>query len=190
MKFSTLSWFLLLALARASEASEAQPESTAPWDPIRSADAQATVTARLNESIPMLEDSAENLEDLPRQKHYLSPALQQFIFQLNGLDEKPHLEARQAAGGLGGGVVGPATLPTQAPTVTSFVMNGVATPYTQKFVATPDPWPTPAKGSVGLGTHTGKIGVVKTQEASADNLRAREVGAAVVGVGLGGYLVL
>lgn len=61
------------------------------------------------------------------------------------------------------------TQPTQMPSVTVYDMNdGVARTYTQTFVAVQDQWPSPSAGTIGLGTITGEIGVVKTKENKRD----------------------
>ena len=63
--------------------------------------------------------------------------------------------------------------PTQVPTVTSYqattYVNGVAKQvpivYTQLFSSIPSQGPTPMPGTIGLGTLTGSVGVVRTSEA-------------------------
>ena len=51
--------------------------------------------------------------------------------------------------------------------------------YTQKFSPIPNQGPTPAKGVIGLGTLTGKIGVINTAE-------AKKASASKAGVSLDG----
>ncbi|KZF26532.1 hypothetical protein L228DRAFT_14593 [Xylona heveae TC161] len=52
--------------------------------------------------------------------------------------------------------------------VESWLPNGQTTwvevIYSQTFASVPDQAPTPSSGQVGLGTHTGKIGVYKTDK--------------------------
>ena len=55
--------------------------------------------------------------------------------------------------------------------------------YTQKFSSIPSQGPTPAKGEIGLGTLTGKIGVVNTAAAKKSKAPAR-IGANIMGIGL------
>ena len=41
----------------------------------------------------------------------------------------------------------------------------IQTVYTQTFAAVPDQLPSPVEGSIGMGTLTGAIGVVRTEQA-------------------------
>lgn len=45
--------------------------------------------------------------------------------------------------------------------------------YTQVFAAVPEQGPTPLVGSVGMGTLTGNVGVVKTGQAHSGGRRVR-----------------
>ncbi|KAK4935109.1 hypothetical protein LTR10_023780 [Elasticomyces elasticus] len=75
---------------------------------------------------------------------------------------------RQATGQNNGATT---TAVTQISPVTTYLANsyigGVATQvavvYTQTFAAVPDQWPSYTAGSIGLGTLTGTIGVVKSK---------------------------
>jgi len=103
-------------------------------------------------------------------KQPLPGSLNEFIAHLrqSPLLETPHnaqLSERQN-GGLGGGVAGAAPLPpNQASPITTVYLNGQLVVYSQVFVAVPDQGPTPMVGSVGMGTLTGAVGVVKTAQA-------------------------
>ena len=109
--------------------------------------------------------------------HYIPAHLQDFIalqnqnpwlvdynYRMNGTMAE-ELDKRQQ-GGVGGGLPPPVAAPTQMPTVTPFpdAPGGI---YTQLFSAVPEQWPAPSAGSVGLGTITGPVGVVKTGQRSA-----------------------
>ena len=81
--------------------------------------------------------------------------------------------------GLGGGA--PAVLPTQlgqVPAVTQAVVpvtqadgqiRNVPVMYTQTFASVPSQGAAPAQGSVGLGSLTGAVGAVKTEQAKKSN---------------------
>lgn len=58
--------------------------------------------------------------------------------------------------------------------------------YTQKFSSIPDQGPTPAKGVIGLGTLTGKIGVINTAEAKKSSAVQR----AAMGLGGTGIVIM
>ena len=53
-------------------------------------------------------------------------------------------------------------------TVVGGVTKNVQVAYTQTFPSAPGQGPSPLVGSIGLGTLTGQVGAVKTQEASGD----------------------
>jgi hypothetical protein len=181
MRLSTSSLVLLatLSLTQASKDSQEIPA----YDLV-----PAVSPSSDNATLPLLDPQLENI---PHQSYEISPHLQDFINQLHKRDQSNQIEARQAAGGVGGGVAAPkATVPTQVPTVTTFGLSGKQIVYTQLFSDVPEQWPTPSSGKIGLGTITGQIGVVKTNAASVENLRARGAGAAAVGAGVGGYLLL
>lgn len=57
--------------------------------------------------------------------------------------------------------------------------------YTQKFSSIPSQGPTPASGAIGMGTLTGKIGVVNTAEAKKGSASGR-----AAALGLGGVAVI
>ena len=68
--------------------------------------------------------------------------------------------------------------------------------YTQTFATHPGKWTTAGAGSVGLGTHTGVVGVVKdTKTAGADSVMAQGtlmtavMGLAGVAVGMAAVFV-
>ncbi|MCJ1308985.1 hypothetical protein MMC25_002640 [Agyrium rufum] len=94
------------------------------------------------------------------------------------------LELRQIPG-VGGGLGPPVTQnPLQVSPITTVYIGTAQVVYTQLFSATLVPFPSASVGSVGLGTLTGQVGVVKTQAANAANGRMKrgmEVGA-VIGV--------
>lgn len=82
----------------------------------------------------------------------------------NEINEHLHIDLRKRQGGAAVAATNPAvTAPTQMPSVTNYQMyDGVARVYTQTFKAIPEQWPSPSAGSIGLGTITGQVGVVKT----------------------------
>lgn len=78
------------------------------------------------------------------------------------------------------------TVPTQLSPITTYSSNGVSGIYTQTFAAVPDQWPSPEAGTIGLGTISGQVGVVKTaskrsvqaqptQDSQIVRIRGREV---------------
>ncbi|KAI9698658.1 MAG: hypothetical protein M1836_003768 [Candelina mexicana] len=91
----------------------------------------------------------------------------------------PAANGAPVGGAAAGGAAAPAGAPggptfTQASPVTTIfeptTINGVTTDvavvYSQKFPSVPNQGPTPAAGSIGMGTLTGTVGAVKTQSAS------------------------
>jgi len=84
---------------------------------------------------------------------------------LDEIDEHLHIDLRKRQGNVVATNIAPETQPTQMSPVTNYDLgNGVKIPYTQLFVATPDQWPTPSPGTIGLGTIQGSIGVVKSKD--------------------------
>ena len=73
--------------------------------------------------------------------------------------------------------------------VVAGVTQQVPIVYTQKFSSIPSQGPTPASGAIGMGTLTGKIGVVNTAEAKKGSAPGRAAalgfgGMAVIAMGL------
>ncbi|KAL8830069.1 MAG: hypothetical protein Q9191_001641 [Dirinaria sp. TL-2023a] len=113
----------------------------------------------------------------------------------------PVAGAAPAAGVGGAGAVPaaaqPATNPGQVPSITTFyqqtVVNGVskqvAIVYTQKFSSVPSEGPTPKQGEIGLGTLTGKVGVVRTAEAKK-GAASKEGQAAIGTIALGALFTI
>ena len=126
--------------------------------------------------------------------------------------DEPHLELRQNVGVGGAGNAPAAAQPTeesQVPSITVLTVystiNGVVTPfpitYTQTFASVPDQGASPSAGTVGMGTLTGSVGVVKTDQANGGamprggNMIAGGGGmygavCAVVGAAVGSAIVL
>ena len=54
------------------------------------------------------------------------------------------------------------------PSVTAYQIHGTGAvyTYTQVFTAFPDPWSSPSAGTIGLGTISGSVGVVKSSSKS------------------------
>ena len=65
----------------------------------------------------------------------------------------------------GGGAPPVPQAPQQASPVTTVYIDGVQVVYTQHFSAVPSQGPTPLAGQVGLGTLTGTVGAVRTDQA-------------------------
>ncbi|KAI9830861.1 MAG: hypothetical protein M1826_004290 [Phylliscum demangeonii] len=98
--------------------------------------------------------------------------------------------------------------PIAAPTVTqmpsvvvagvpSVLPNGVITQiqitFTQTFASVPDPFPTPASGAIGMGSLTGTVGAVRTNQVKAKSVAAHTFALALDGrwgVGLGSLFVV
>ena len=106
------------------------------------------------------------------------------------------------AAGVGGAAAAPAAAqppanPAQVPSITTFyqqtVINGVskqvAIVYTQKFSSVPSQGPTPQQGAIGLGTLTGKVGVVQTAEAKK-GAASREGQAAIGTIAVGALFTI
>ncbi|CAZ85940.1 unnamed protein product [Tuber melanosporum] len=97
------------------------------------------------------------------------------------------------AQGLGGGMQ--TTAPTDAPveptkvlmpsTLADGLVTKVASIYTQQFTGTQSELRTPSAGTIGLGTLTGSVGVVRTAEANSAVGRTRARGGAEEGEGVG-----
>ena len=81
------------------------------------------------------------------------------------------------------GQVSPVTT-VQVFSVIGGVTQQVPVVYTQKFSSFPSQGPTPAKGEIGLGTLTGKIGVVNTAAAKKGGASRQ------IAIGFGGMTVI
>ncbi|KAI9816884.1 MAG: hypothetical protein M1827_001529 [Pycnora praestabilis] len=107
-------------------------------------------------------------------------------------DDEAPLELRQVAGQNPN--VSPTPVFTQVDPVTTLwlatVVNGVTTAvqvvYSQAFSSVPSQGPSPASGQIGMGTLTGVIGVLRTDEARNGAMRlGSAMWTGVVGIGLG-----
>lgn len=97
--------------------------------------------------------------------HAWDPLISGASHLLDELDEHLHLDLRKRQGNVVATNVAPQTQPTQMSPVTVYTqLDGVQKSFTQLFVAVLDQWPSPAAGSIGLGTIQGEIGVVKTKD--------------------------
>lgn len=94
----------------------------------------------------------------------LDPLISGVNHIVDEITEHLHLDLRKRQGGAAVAATNPAvTAPVQMPSVTAYEMyDGVQRVYTQTFQAVPQQWPSPSAGSIGLGTITGQVGVVKT----------------------------
>lgn len=81
------------------------------------------------------------------------------------------------------GQVSPVTT-VQVFSVIGGVTQQVPFVYTQKFSSFPSQGPTPAKGEIGMGTLTGKIGVVNTAAAKKGGASQK------IAIGFGGMTVM
>lgn len=99
--------------------------------------------------------------------------------------EGSHLELRQQ-GGLGGGAPA-APGASQVSPVTTVWIGTVQVVYSQAFSAVPSQFPSAQAGSIGLGTLTGVVGAVKTQEAAsaANGWKGSEKAGMIVGILVG-----
>ncbi|MCJ1232636.1 hypothetical protein MMC14_000589 [Varicellaria rhodocarpa] len=79
-----------------------------------------------------------------------------------------HIELRQNPG-VGGGAPPAVTQAVQVSPITTVFIGSVQVVYTQLFSAVPNQAPSPVAGSIGMGTLTGSVGVVKTKAASGAN---------------------
>lgn len=69
-------------------------------------------------------------------------------------------------------------------TVIGGVAKQVPVVYTQKFSSVPSQGPTPQKGEIGLGTITGKVGVLQTAKAeSGASIRGGKATVGTIAVG-------
>lgn len=44
------------------------------------------------------------------------------------------------------------------------IITNVEVVFTQTFAAVPDQWPSPSPGTIGMGTLTGAVGAVRTEQ--------------------------
>ncbi|MCJ1479415.1 hypothetical protein MMC13_008100 [Lambiella insularis] len=154
MRLSTLALFLLPSLISASS-SPSLPPAASPSSPAILSPPTATP-----QSPPPAPQSPNPF--FPPKLAY-PVALFEFIANL----QTPigAVKQRQAGVALGGGA-GAAPTPTeQVSPVTTIFQNGTPVPYTQTFAAVPDQGPSAMSGSIGMGTLTGAVGVVRTDEA-------------------------
>jgi len=113
------------------------------------------------------------------------------------MEDTSEIDARQNGVALGGGPgVAPLPVPGQVSPTTIYDVSGLPVTYVQTFVLPLDQGPTASLGSIGMGSLTGKVGVVKTNEASSAAVSVRvglEMGwlsGLCVMVMLGGVLVV
>ncbi|MCJ1281540.1 hypothetical protein MMC26_000860 [Xylographa opegraphella] len=102
-------------------------------------------------------------------------SLNDFISNLQQpMEDTSEINARQAGVALGGGPgAAPLPVPGQLSPTTIYYVSNLPVTYVQKFVTPLDQGPTASVGSVGMGTLTGAIGVVKTNEASSAGVSLR-----------------
>lgn len=101
-------------------------------------------------------------------------------------DPEPNPAPQNAALGGAGPAAARPVVPNQVSPITTVYIGSVQVVYTQLFAAVPDQGPTAASGTIGLGTLTGQVGVVKTAAAkSAAGGRGNGRGGLGVGVGVG-----
>jgi hypothetical protein len=152
MRFSPIV-FALLPFAYAN--SENQPD---PADAIRGSVSYppAGTPAHASSTPTSIVDSSRGFwQPIPQ-------PLQQFIANFHRSAEDIELERRQIAPG-GGAPVAQPTIPTQLSPTTTYWFNGKQIVYTQTFAPTPDPWPAPQNGEIGMGTLTGTYGVPQSK---------------------------
>ncbi|MCJ1377009.1 hypothetical protein MMC17_000099 [Xylographa soralifera] len=102
-------------------------------------------------------------------------SLHDFISNLQQpMKDTSEIDARQAGVALGGGAgAAPLPVPGQLSPTTIYYVSGQPVTYVQTFVTPLDQGPTASVGSIGMGTLTGAIGVVKTNEASSGGVSPR-----------------
>ena len=178
MHISTLGSLLLPVLAQASEPFSAPHipgyrAFTTIWptpSPTSSTPIQSTI---LPTPLPCPQDSAKQTPPQSPNPYFLPKiipgSLNEFIASLQSPLEDPDarpIELRQNGGAVGGGAPGaPALPPNQVSPITTIYIGSVQVIYTQLFSAVPSQGPGPMSGSIGMGTLTGAVGVVKTSEA-------------------------
>ncbi|MCJ1321348.1 hypothetical protein MMC15_006692 [Xylographa vitiligo] len=95
-------------------------------------------------------------------------SLHDFISNLQQpIEDITEIDARQNGVALGGGAgAAPLPVPGQLSPTTIYYVSNLPVTYVQTFVTPLDQGPTASVGSIGMGTLTGAIGVVKTYEAA------------------------
>ncbi|KAI9736180.1 MAG: hypothetical protein M1834_001065 [Cirrosporium novae-zelandiae] len=99
-----------------------------------------------------------------------APAYNELELNGDGLNHNG-LELREIVAGVVSSASG-----GQADAVTTYGINSgtaadwISVTYTQTFASVPDQWTTSGSGTVGLGTLTGSVGVVKEYEAGANTV--------------------
>jgi len=91
------------------------------------------------------------------------------------MEDTSEIDARQNGVALGGGAAGAAPLPTpgQVSPTTIYDASGTPVTYVQTFLTPLDQGPTASVGSIGMGSLTGAIGVVRTDEAASKAVSLR-----------------
>ncbi|MCJ1431262.1 hypothetical protein MMC27_000613 [Xylographa pallens] len=185
MRASTLTSILLPSLIQALSS----PSVTQHNDPTtitNTPTSQSTITSIPQPSPPtaLQPDTTPELPTAPQPQspNLLFPtkvpfggSVNDFISNLQQpMEDTSEIDARQNGVALGGGA-GAAPLPTPgqlSPTTIYYVSNLPVT-YVQTFVTPLDQGPTASVGSIGMGTLTGAIGVVKTNEAASGGVSPR-----------------
>ena len=90
------------------------------------------------------------------------------------MEDTAEIDARQNGVALGGGAgAAPLPVPGQLSPLTIYYVSNLPVTYIQTFVTPLEQGPTASVGSVGMGTLTGAIGVVKTNEAASGGVSLR-----------------
>lgn len=90
------------------------------------------------------------------------------------MEDTSEIDARQNGVALGGGAgAAPLPVPGQVSPTTIYDVSGLPVTYVQTFALPLDQGPTASVGSVGMGSLTGTVGVVKTNEASSGGVSVR-----------------
>ncbi|KAJ9618931.1 hypothetical protein H2203_008747 [Taxawa tesnikishii (nom. ined.)] len=195
MRVAILSTYLLSTLTIASAVpAEPQPAAGSLTTPA-SATAVPVQTAapQSDEILNASQAEAKKLEYVDI--HFLFPLLRALIpLSVSERFTDPRHRLRQAVA-----VANPATTLAQAqvPTVTSWWQEttiGTRTTwvqvfYTQTFAKVPDQLPSAQAGSIGMGTLTGNVGVVRTAEAKKASGAGRSSGSVVAAAAALGAVV-
>ena len=175
---STLGALLLPVLAHASEPFSAphipgyRPFTTI-WPTPSPTSSIAVESTIIPTTLPCPSDSPKQPPPQSPNPYFLPKiipgSLSDFVASLQSpledSDSRP-IELRQNGGAVGGGAPGaPALPPNQVSPITTIYIGSVQVIYTQLFSAVPSQGPGPMSGSIGMGTLTGAVGVVKTSEA-------------------------
>lgn len=142
--------------------------------------AAISIPSRTNIEAQVPSVTATPISPIYNSTNVLDPIFSAASYMLSEVNDHFHLDLRKRQGGVPIAAPAATTVPTQLSPVTTYSKNGVAGVYTQTFAAVPDQWPSASAGSVGLGTISGQVGVVKTKSKRSAPAQATQESSQVV----------